>query len=80
MKVIPANFGIIASTYGPIYNKKCLVGFYNIYFRDGVKELFFDMTKENVTSIIQATPQYFFAELRVLCVMRVKNCTSIQGV
>ena len=37
IKALPANFGISSTIYGPIFNKKCLIGFTNLYFRDGIK-------------------------------------------
>lgn len=37
LKALPTNFGIPSTIYGPIFNRKCLIGFNFLYFRDGLK-------------------------------------------
>jgi hypothetical protein len=37
LKALPANFGISSTIYGPVFNRKCLIAFNFLYFRDGVK-------------------------------------------
>jgi len=61
IKSLATNFGISSSIYGPVFNKKCVIGFSNLYFRDGVKEIYFDATKSGIQSLAQNTPQYFYA-------------------
>ena len=66
--------------YGPIFNKKCLIGFQYLYFRDGIKEIYFDATQPGFTSLTQNTPQYFYAEMSIFCVTRTKTCAQNQGI
>lgn len=37
LKALPPNLGIPSNIYGPIFNRKCLIGFNFLYFRDGIK-------------------------------------------
>lgn len=75
-----ANFGIPSVIYGPIFNKRCIIGFSNIYFKDGTKLITFDLTKEGITNIQQITPQFFISDMNIFCIARVKVCGASEGV